>query len=70
MTPEGITKLCKALSVVLFTIGAFGCFACLPYALGPSIGWVTATGVYFIAGGVIMSGGLVSYILLNQQKQC
>jgi len=70
MTPEGLNKFCRALAAVMFTVGVMGCFACLPYALSSSMLWVHTAGVYFVAGGIIMSGGLISYILLTQQKTC
>ena len=68
MTPDALNKFCRALAVVLFTVGAFGCISCLPYALSNSMYWITAAGIYFVAGGIIMSGGLISYVLLTNQK--
>ncbi|MBF0123345.1 MAG: hypothetical protein HQL21_08095 [Candidatus Omnitrophica bacterium] len=68
MTPEGVKKLCSALAVLMFAAGGLGSVACLPYALGNDIAWVTATGVYFIAGAVMMTGGLVSGVLLMKTE--
>ena len=68
MTPEGLNKFCKALAVVLFVVGGMGSISCLPFAFSSSMVWIQAAGIYFIAGGVIMSGGLISYVLLTNQK--
>ncbi len=68
MTPEGVKRVCSALALIMFAIGGLGSVACLPYALGNDIAWVTATGVYFIAGAVMMTGGLISGVLLIKTK--
>jgi len=68
MTPEAIKTLCKALAVILFTCGAFGSLLCLPYAAGFNMAWIMTAGVYFVAGAVLMSGGLITYAYLSTQK--
>lgn len=68
MTPEGLNKFCRAIALALFSVGVMGSFSCLPFAFSSSMVWINTAGIYFIAGGIIMSGGLISYILLANQK--
>ncbi|MBF0387758.1 MAG: hypothetical protein HQL20_07885 [Candidatus Omnitrophica bacterium] len=65
MTQAAIKTLCKALAVVMFACGAFGSMLCVPYAIGFDLSWITAAGVYFIAGAIMMSGGLITYTAIT-----
>ena len=67
MTPEAVIKFCRALAVVFVAVGGLGCVACLPLAFG-SLPIAATTALFFVAGGVLMSGGLVSFSILNGQK--
>ncbi|MEI8011542.1 MAG: hypothetical protein WCI27_03530 [Candidatus Omnitrophota bacterium] len=67
MTPEAITKFGKALAALFVAVGGLGCIACLPLVFG-SLPVAAATALFLIAGGVLMSGGLISFSLLNAQK--
>ncbi len=67
MTPEAITKFGKALAAIFVAVGGLGCIACLPLAFG-TLQVAAATALFFIAGGVLMSGGLISFAVLNAQK--
>jgi hypothetical protein len=68
MTPQAINTLCRALAILMFVVGGLGSIACLPFAFSASIVWITTAGIYFVAGGTIMAGGLVSYVLLTNKK--
>ena len=61
MTAEMIKRFCKALAVLSVVVGGFGSILCLPYALGTNLYVISAAGIYFIAGAVIITGGLLSY---------
>jgi len=69
MTPEAIRTLCKALGVVMFAVGAFGSFLCLPFAMGFQLHWIVVAGIYFVAGAIMMSGGLITYTLVTIEKK-
>ena len=64
MTPEMIKRFCKAIAVLAVVVGGFGSILCLPYALGTDLTWISAAGIYFIAGAVMITGGLLSYAVL------
>jgi hypothetical protein len=64
MTPETIKRLCKAVAVLAVVVGGFGSILCLPYALGTDIRWISAAGIYFVAGAIMITGGLLSYTVL------
>ena len=67
MTPEAVIKLCKALSAIFVAIGGLGCVACFPFVFG-SLSITATVALFFIAGGVLMSGGLISFVIINGQK--
>ena len=64
MTPESIKSVLKAFAVVCVAVGGFGSMLCLPFALGTDLKWITASGIYFIAGAVMITGGLATYTML------
>ena len=64
MTPEAIKRCCKAFSLVVITVGGFGSVLCLPFALTTSLSLITTSGIYFIAGAIMITGGLFSYVYL------
>ena len=64
MTPEFIKTVWKAIALVTFVIGAFGSFLCLPYAMTNSLVLIHTAGVYFIAGAVMIVGGMLGYLNL------
>lgn len=68
MTPEAIRRVVKALGLVCFTIGGFGCVLCLPFAISTNMIFVAAAGIYFVAGGIMIIGGLVTYALLIKEE--
>jgi hypothetical protein len=66
MTPEAIKHVCKALAVCCVAVGGLGSMACVPFALTNNLSLITTAGIYFVAGGVMITGGLLSYIVLNK----
>ncbi len=68
MTPEGIKTMCKAIALMMFAAGACGSLAIVPYATLWDLKWVAIAGIYFVAGAVMMTGGLFSYVYLNAKK--
>jgi hypothetical protein len=68
MTPEAIKTMCKAIALVVFVTGAFGSVLCLPYAIGWDLRLIAVSGIYFIAGAVMIVGGLFTYAYLVTQK--
>jgi hypothetical protein len=68
MTPEAIKACCKAFALVVVTVGGFGSVACVPYALTTNLYLIATSGIYFIAGAVMITGGLLSYVLLNKAE--
>ncbi len=65
MTPEAINRVCKALSIVAFFVGGFGSLLCVPYALTTDLYLITTAGLYFVAGGIMIVGGLNAFVLLH-----
>lgn len=68
MTPEAIKTMCKAVAVMVLATGTFGSFLVVPYAIGFDFQLVSIAGVYFIAGAVMITGGLFTYTYVTLQK--
>ncbi len=68
MTPEAIKTMCKAVALTVFTLGAFGSLLVVPYAIGWDLQLIAVSGVYFIAGAVMITGGLFTYTYVTMQK--
>lgn len=66
MTPEGIKSVCKALAIVSVAVGGFGSLLCVPYALTANLDLITTAGIYFVAGGIMIVGGLLSFVIVNK----
>ena len=64
MTPEMIKRFCKALAVLTVVVGGFGSILCVPFAITNNLQLITTAGIYFIAGAVMIAGGLLSYVSL------
>lgn len=64
MTPETIRKVCKALAILTVAVGGYGSMLCVPYALCNNLYVILTAGVYFVAGAVMIAGGLMSYTSL------
>ncbi len=67
MTPEAIKQFSKALSVVAVLVGGFGSILCVPFALTNNLYLIATAGIYFVAGGIMITGGLISFAVLNKQ---
>ena len=64
MTPEMIKRLCKALAVLSVVVGGFGSILCVPFAMTNDLRLIATAGIYFIAGAIMIAGGLLSYVNL------
>ena len=62
MTPEATKSFCRAFALVCVAVGGFGSVLCLPYALTTNLYLIATSGIYFVAGAVMITGGLVSYV--------
>ena len=67
MTPEAVKQACKALAMVSVLVGGFGSIMCVPYALTTDLYLIATAGIYFVAGGIMITGGLISFAVLNKQ---
>jgi hypothetical protein len=67
MTPEAVKQFSKALSVVAVLVGGFGSILCVPFALTNNLYLIATAGIYFVAGGIMITGGLISFAVLNKQ---
>lgn len=68
MTPEAIKHVCKALAIVAVVIGGCGSILCVPFALTADLYLIATAGIYFVAGGIMIVGGLISYVLLHNAE--
>ena len=68
MTPEAIRSLCKAAALVSVVAGGYGMMLCVPFIAGTHVTLIAAASLPFIAGAVLISGGLVSYTLLIRKE--
>lgn len=69
MTEEAFKKLVRATAVLCVAVGGFGSILCLPYAVTSNWNLVAISGVYFIAGGVMIVGGLITLSVLLQSAK-
>ena len=63
MHKEAIQTLCRAIAVVTVCVGAYGSMLCVPYALVNDLNIIATAGIYFVAGAVMITGGLLTYTL-------
>jgi hypothetical protein len=68
MTPEAIKSLCKAAALVAVAAGGYGMLLCVPYIAGHSVFVITAASLPFIAGAILVAGGMVSFTLLIRKE--
>jgi hypothetical protein len=69
MTQEAIRKLVKAFSLVIFSIGCFGSSLVFPFAITNNLTLIAVSGVYFVAGAVMITGGLGTYAVLIKDEK-
>ena len=67
MTPEAIRRFCKGLAVVCVGVGGGGSILVLPYAMSWNFTWIATAGIYLVAGAVMITGGLLSYVTLMRE---
>ncbi len=68
MTPEFIKQICKALAVICVFVGGLGCISCVPFAFTNNLFLLATTGIYFVAGGIMIVGGLNAYVQLHNEE--
>ncbi len=68
MTETVFRGLIRGAALVAFLAGGLGCVLCVPYAASTSMYWVAVAGVYFVAGGIMIAGGLITLSLLSQNE--
>ena len=66
MTEEAFKKLVRALAIVSVVVGGFGSILCLPYALTTNLNLIITAGIYFVAGGIMIVGGLITLSVMAQ----
>lgn len=68
MTTEFVRTLLRAMGIVCIAVGGFGSMLCVPFALTTHLSFITIAGIYFVAGGVMITGGLITVTLLQPGK--
>ena len=68
MNPETIKRLCKSAALVAVSAGAYGMLLCSPYMMGPNVVVIAAASLPFIAGAILVAGGMVSFTLLIRKE--
>ena len=63
MNKEAIQTLCRALAIVTVAVGGYGSMLCVPYAFSNNLYILATVGIYFVAGAVMIVGGLLTYSL-------
>ena len=69
MTREMIRSICKAIALLTLAVGGAGSISCLPFAFSTDLRWIVAAGVYFVAGAIMITGGLATYIMLVRETK-
>ena len=67
MTPEFKITLCKAFALFSITAGGFGMLLCVPYIAGTNAIIIAAASLPFLAGAVLVAGGLISLSMLLEK---
>ena len=69
MTKEAFKTLVRAMAVVSVAVGGFGSMLCVPFAVTSDLKLITTAGIYFVAGGIMITGGLITISLLIQPEK-
>ncbi len=65
MKKKAIKALIRAFAVIGLIVGGIGCLSLIPFAISNNLVFVGMTGLYFVAGGVLIAGSLVSLSVLT-----
>lgn len=68
MTNEALKTMVRAMAIVCVTVGGVGSILCLPFAVTNDWTLVRIAGTYFVAGGIMITGGLISLSILIQPQ--
>lgn len=60
MTKEAMRSFIRGMAVVCILVGGLGSALCVPYALAYNLNLVLTAGIYFVAGGIMIVGGLIT----------
>ncbi len=66
MTEEAFKKLVRAMGILSVVVGGFGSILCIPFAVTSDLSLITTAGIYFVAGGVMITGGLITVSMMIQ----
>ena len=69
MTKEALSKLIRAMGILSVVVGGAGSILCVPFAVTSDLVLIATAGVYFIAGGVMITGGLITVSLMIQPEK-
>ena len=69
MTKESVKNVVKALGLVSVAVGGYGSLLCVPFAMTSDLNLITTAGIYFVAGGTMITGGLITVSLLLQPEK-
>ncbi|MCR4337538.1 MAG: hypothetical protein NUV91_07015 [Candidatus Omnitrophica bacterium] len=67
MTSETIRSCGKAFALLVVGVGGVGSLSCVPFAFNNNIVLIATAGLYFVAGAVMITGGMLSYVLLSKE---
>lgn len=62
-------RIIKAFALVCVLVGGTGCIACLPFAFSTNLTFIAISAVLFVAGGIMIVGGLNTLAILNQRVE-
>jgi hypothetical protein len=68
MNPEAIKSICKSAALVAVSAGTYGMLLCTPYIMGNDVVVIAAASLPFIAGAILVAGGMVSFTLLIKKE--
>ena len=67
LTEKGKAMYVRALCLAVFVVGALGSALCVPYAICSNWYLVGIAGIYFIAGAIMMTGGLIAFVIFSNK---
>lgn len=65
MTEKAFKTLIRAMAILCVVVGGFGSVLCVPYAISTNLVFITVAGIYFVAGGIMIVGGLNALTLIK-----
>lgn len=59
-----VKRLCKVIAIIVGAAGFMGALAGAPFAASANWNVAGVTGIYFIAGAILITGGMITYAIL------